>query len=169
MIPRDTYYQEHNIMVEPLIKIETRLIIYYRSHQRNIPPIPRTWYTPGSTNYQLFLFVSPKEHTTDPENMVYTWFDNYIFIINSLLSKLPDFTCHRSREHDMLLQVDQTYIHYYILNKGITMAGNIRKETRIITHPCLVHMLPIQRTQHANPQWSSDCSEWEHTWHKFSI
>ena len=42
-----------NIVVEPLIEFE------------------------GSNDN--ILSVSPKEHTTDPENMVYTWFDNYIF------------------------------------------------------------------------------------------
>ena len=29
----------------------------------------------------ILLLVSPYEHTTDPENMVYTWFDNYIFLL----------------------------------------------------------------------------------------
>ena len=47
------YLQKYNIVVEPLIKFE------------------------GSDDN--ILSVSPKEHTTDPENMVYTWFDNYIF------------------------------------------------------------------------------------------
>ena len=47
--------QKYDFVVEPLIEFER--------------------------NTHIILLVSPKEHTTDPENMVYTWFDNYIFII----------------------------------------------------------------------------------------
>ena len=99
---KKTYYPEHNIMVEALIEFEGSndniLLISPKEHTTDPENMVYTWLD----QLLVFFIMSPKEHTTDPKNMVYTWFDNYIFIY-LLLSKLPDFTCHRSREHDMLL------------------------------------------------------------------
>ena len=53
------------------------------------------------------LSVSPKEHTTDPENMVYTWLDQILVF----LVCLPKGTYHRSREHGIHL-VRQ--LHFYL-------------------------------------------------------
>ena len=99
MIPKKTYYPEHNIMVEALIEFEGSndnilsispkehttdpenmvytwldqlLDFFCLSPQRNIPPIPRTWYTPGSTITFLLLITAqanPISHATDPGNM----------------------------------------------------------------------------------------------------
>ena len=68
-------------MVEPIIKFEGSndniLSVSPKEHTTDPENMVYTWLD----QLLVFLFVSPKEHTTDPENMVYTWFDNYIFII----------------------------------------------------------------------------------------
>ena len=68
-------------MVEPLIEFERNthiiLLVSPKEHTTDPENMVYTWLD----QLLVFLFVSPKEHTTDPENMVYTWFDNYIFII----------------------------------------------------------------------------------------
>ena len=77
-----TYLQRYNIVVEPLIEFEVSndniLSISPKEHTTDPENMVYTWLD----QLLVFLFVSPKEHTTDPENMVYTWFDNYIFISN---------------------------------------------------------------------------------------
>ena len=52
--------KEHKLVIKSLIYRSKAMIIFYLSLQRNIPPIPRTWYTPGSTNYLVFFVCLPK-------------------------------------------------------------------------------------------------------------
>ena len=69
-------------MVEPQIEFEGSkdiiLSVSPKEHTTDPENMVYTWLD----QLLVFLFVSPKEHTTDPVNMVDTWFDNYIFIIN---------------------------------------------------------------------------------------
>ena len=72
--------------MEVILVIKT--LIEFESSNDNISSISPKEHTTDPENMVytwlnqfllIFLFVSPKEHTTDLENMVYTWFDNYIF------------------------------------------------------------------------------------------